>query len=73
MKSLFFYFGMPDLSEETASTSVLLCKRVLCMGARVIGECLAIDVAESFVGAEFEGGRHAIRVGMINDIEKTQK
>ncbi len=46
---------------------------VLCMGARVIGECLAIDVAESFVGAEFEGGRHAIRVGMINDIEKAQK
>jgi ribose 5-phosphate isomerase B len=46
---------------------------VLCMGARVIGECLAIDVAESFVGAEFEGGRHAIRVGMISDIEKAQK
>lgn len=45
---------------------------VLCMGARVIGECLAIDVAESFVGAEFEGGRHAIRVGMISDIEKNQ-
>ncbi len=46
---------------------------VLCMGARVIGECLATDVAESFVGAEFEGGRHAVRVGMICDIEKTQK
>ena len=45
---------------------------VLCMGARVIGECLAIDVAESFVGASFEGGRHAVRVGMINDIEKKQ-
>lgn len=45
---------------------------VLCMGARVIGECLAIDVAESFVGAGFEGGRHAIRVGMICDIEKAQ-
>ncbi len=46
---------------------------VLCMGARVIGECLAFDVAESFVGAEFEGGRHAIRVGMIDDIEKAQR
>ncbi|MBR2453481.1 MAG: ribose 5-phosphate isomerase B [Clostridia bacterium] len=45
---------------------------VLCMGARVIGECLAQDVAEAFVGAEFEGGRHAIRVGMICDIEKSQ-
>ncbi len=46
---------------------------VLCMGARVIGDCLATDVAEAFVEAEFEGGRHAVRVGMINDIEKSQK
>ena len=42
---------------------------VLCLGARVIGSCLAMDIVDSFLGAEFEGGRHAIRVGMINDIE----
>lgn len=42
---------------------------VLCMGARVIGSCLALDIIDAFLGAEFEGGRHAVRVGMIADIE----
>ena len=46
---------------------------VLCMGARVIGSCLAIDILDNFLSNEFEGGRHAIRVGMIADIEKSQK
>ena len=46
---------------------------VLCMGARVIGSCLAIDIVDSFLDNSFEGGRHAIRVGMIADIEKSQK
>ena len=43
---------------------------VLCMGARVIGSCLATDILDSFLGAEYEGGRHAIRVGMMEEIEK---
>lgn len=42
---------------------------LLCMGARVIGSCLAIDILDAFLGAEFEGGRHAIRVDMMMDIE----
>ena len=42
---------------------------VLCMGARVIGSCLAQDILDSFLGAEFEGGRHAVRVDMMMDIE----
>ena len=46
---------------------------VLCMGARVIGSCLANDILDSFLGAEFEGGRHKIRVDMISDIEKSEK
>ena len=46
---------------------------VLCIGARVTGSCLATDILDSFLGAEFEGGRHAVRVGMIDDIEKSQK
>ena len=46
---------------------------VICMGARVIGPCLAFDILDSFLGAEYEGGRHAIRVGMMEDIEKSQK
>ena len=43
---------------------------VICLGARVIGSCLAQDILDSFLAADFEGGRHAIRVGMIADIEK---
>ena len=46
---------------------------VLCIGARVTGSCLATDILDFFLGAEFEGGRHAVRVGMIADIEKSQK
>ncbi len=47
---------------------------VLCMGARVIGSCVAADILDSFLGAEFEsGGRHEERVNMMTDIEKAQK
>ena len=42
---------------------------VLCMGARVIGSCLATDIVDSFLSAEYEGGRHAIRVAMIMELE----
>lgn len=45
---------------------------VLCMGARVIGSCLAQDILDAFLSAEFEGGRHQIRLDMMNDIEKSQ-
>ncbi|MBC7171226.1 MAG: ribose 5-phosphate isomerase B [Polyangiaceae bacterium] len=38
---------------------------VLCLGARVVGGGLAQDVVDSFLGAEFEGGRHARRVSKI--------
>lgn len=43
---------------------------VLCMGARVIGSCLAIDILDQFLSNTFEGGRHALRVDMMMDIEK---
>jgi ribose 5-phosphate isomerase B len=42
---------------------------VLCLGARVIGSCLALDIVDSFLGAEFEGGRHALRVNMFMELE----
>lgn len=47
---------------------------VLCMGARVIGICLAEDILDAFLSAEFEdGGRHRLRVDMMTDIENKQK
>ena len=43
---------------------------VLCLGARVIGVCLAEDIVDAFLSAEFEsGGRHEMRVNMMKDIE----
>ncbi len=38
---------------------------MLSLGARVIGEGLALDIVDAFLEAEFEGGRHATRVDMI--------
>ena len=38
---------------------------MLSMGARVIGEGLALDIVDAFLSADFEGGRHATRVAMI--------
>lgn len=43
---------------------------MICMGARVTGVCLAEDILHAFLDAEFEGGRHAVRVDMMMDIEK---
>ena len=42
---------------------------MLSMGARVLGEGVALDIVDAFLDAEFEGGRHATRVAMIDAIE----
>ena len=41
--------------------------QVLSMGARVIGAGLAMEIVDAFLDTEFEGGRHATRVDMIED------
>ena len=46
---------------------------VLCLGARVIGECLAEDVLDAFLAADFEGGRHQIRLDMMKKIEEENR
>ena len=43
---------------------------VLCMGGRVVGAGIACELADLFLETEFEGGRHATRVGKIMDLEK---
>ena len=58
--------------SDTYSARMTRCHNdanLICIGARVIGECLALDIIDAFLGAEFEGGRHEIRVKMIEDIE----
>lgn len=44
---------------------------VLCLGARVVGEGLASDIARVWLEAKFQGGRHQARVSKIRDIERT--
>ncbi len=41
---------------------------VLCLGARVLGEDVALSVVESFVHEEFEGGRHQRRIDLIESL-----
>ncbi len=43
---------------------------VLCFGARVIGVELAKLIVKSFLETEFEGGRHAHRVEMLDEISE---
>lgn len=42
---------------------------MLALGARVVGEGLALDIVDAFLGAAFEGGRHVARVEMIAALE----
>ncbi len=45
----------------------------LCMGARVVGAGLAIELVDVFLETEFEGGRHQTRVDQIMAIEAGEK
>ncbi|HHY34645.1 MAG TPA: ribose 5-phosphate isomerase B [Firmicutes bacterium] len=42
---------------------------VLCLGARVIGEGLALDIVKVWLNSSFQGGRHERRVNKIREIE----
>ncbi|MCC8072798.1 MAG: ribose 5-phosphate isomerase B [Clostridiales bacterium] len=46
---------------------------VLCLGARVLGSGLAIEMVDVFLNTEFEGGRHQRRVDEITAIENGEK
>ena len=40
---------------------------VIALGARVLGDELAAMCVDTFINTEFEGGRHARRVGKIEE------
>jgi len=42
---------------------------MLALGARVVGEGLALEIVDAFLSARFEGGRHARRVAMIGAMD----
>lgn len=44
---------------------------VLCLGARVIGPNLALEIVQTWLAARFSGAeRHVRRLGKVNDIER---
>ncbi|HJN76404.1 MAG TPA: ribose 5-phosphate isomerase B [Myxococcota bacterium] len=43
---------------------------VLCLGERVVGPGLALQIVDAFLSGEFEGGRHVGRVQKIMDLER---
>lgn len=42
---------------------------VLCLGERVIGEGLALEIVNTWLNSEFQGGRHAERLALVEEIE----
>lgn len=42
---------------------------ILCLGGRVLGLGLALDIVHTFLNSEFLGGRHARRVDKISALE----
>jgi ribose 5-phosphate isomerase B len=43
---------------------------VLCLGGKITGVFEAIDILESWLTTPYEGGRHAISLGLISEAEK---
>lgn len=43
---------------------------VLCLGQRVTEEKLALEIVDTWLNTEFEGGRHKLRVDMIEEINE---
>ena len=39
---------------------------VLCLGERVVGLGLALDIAHAFLATAFEGGRHLRRIDLFD-------
>lgn len=40
---------------------------VLCLGSRIVGPGLALEIVRAFIETPFEGGRHKRRVDMIDE------
>ena len=46
---------------------------VLCLGARVTGEGLALEIVKAWLETPFEGGRHQQRVDKLNRLDRRGK
>lgn len=71
--------GMSIVANKTKGIRASLCQdtysarvsrahnnaNILCLGARVVGEYLALDIVDIWLKTGFEGGRHKKRIDMI--------
>jgi ribose 5-phosphate isomerase B len=76
--------GMSIAANKMAGIRAALCRtefearmsrahndaNVLCLGQRVTGVGLAIEIVRAFVLTSFEGGRHASRVAKLNQLDE---
>lgn len=46
---------------------------IICMGERITGPDLALEIVKSYLSEEYAGGRHARRVGKISEIDEAEK
>ena len=46
---------------------------IIAFGARIVGIEKAKDIVKSYLNAQFEGGRHAARIAMFEEIENRNK
>lgn len=46
---------------------------VICLGARVVGPGLALDIVRAFLSSQFEGGRHQRRVEKLKAMERADR
>ena len=42
---------------------------IVCFGQRVVGEGLAFKIVDTVLDTKFEGGRHQIRIDMVNELD----
>ncbi len=42
---------------------------ILCLGGKITGELEALDIMEAWLDTEYDGGRHDISLGLIDDAE----
>ena len=43
---------------------------ILCLGGRVIGEYVALDILKAWLETDYMGGRHDISLGLIREIDE---
>jgi ribose 5-phosphate isomerase B len=44
---------------------------ILCLGGKITGVFEALDILEAWLDTPYEGGRHAISLGLISEAEQT--